>query len=833
MQDRIRQALQSHFEKHRILFWYDQKQEWRETFDSLEMENIEKIELANNEFGVKHRILRQQPKQNFLLYREGPEPAFIENWLLDVQLANSVFRTDQVAVWLAELGMGLPFDGLIRTHEELFRSGKRLEQLKILLRPEDTESTIRLKMLRVCTAADGDFDTVVENLLAELAEGKDDKLRLIKRTGLDGFLWEQMQRHLGYKSNEPGISDFAIALFKACYAMGVRAESELSIEALVFFRRWKNNRNYSATFETLSDEYSDVLGVSQDLTKRDFRDLIELDYFREIDRVIIRKLVHEVSEQTVPHSDVLGWVRQRRSSHWYDEFQHVYEAILFAAEIQQAISQAVLAIANMTEGVQRYAKTWFRIDQIYRKFIYHMQQASQASLLSELNVKVENLYVNKYLLVLNDAWQVHVDKADTWNAPTVTQQRAFFATHVAPFRRKDLRICVIISDALRYEIADEFLSRVRSLDRFDAEIAPVLSSLPSYTQLGMASLLPNTDIRIADNDTGTVLVDGQNAQGLANRQKILAAGRPGDRVHACKADEIMAMHGDDTRALIREHDVLYVYHNRIDATGDKSVSEERVFEAAEETLEELLKLVKKLTSANASNLIVTADHGFIYQNRAIEESDYSVGEVSGQTILFRDRRFVLGKGLTEHPSFRKFKPATLGLQGDVELLIPKSINRLRLKGSGSRYVHGGASLQECVVPVVTINKKRQSDLSRVDVDIIGNANRTISSGQVSVFFYQSSGVSEKTHPRALRAGFYTSSGELISDSHDLQFDIRSDNPRDREVAVRFLMAKRADNFNGQEVTLRLDERHEGTSHFKEYRTARFTLRGRFEKDFDF
>jgi len=74
---------------------------------------------------------------------------------------------------------------------------------------------------------------------------------------------------------------------------------------------------------------------------------------------------------------------------------------------------------------------------------------------------------------------------------------------------------------------------------------------------------------------------------------------------------------------VRDHDVIYVYHNRIDATGDKRESEERVFEAVEETLQELIRLIKKLTSANVSNLLVTSDHGFIYQNRAIDESDFT------------------------------------------------------------------------------------------------------------------------------------------------------------------------------------------------------------------
>ena len=359
----------------------------------------------------------------------------------------------------------------------------------------------------------------------------------------------------------------------------------------------------------------------------------------------------------------------------------------------------------------------------------------------------------------------------------------------------------------------------------------MFGSLPSYTQLGMASLLPNGDLQISDNDTAIVLVNGQSSQGLENRKKILATGRTGDRTTALKAEELMGMDKDQARALVRDHDVVYVYHNLIDAIGDKQVSEERVFEAAEDTIEEIVRLVKKLNGANAANMIVTADHGFIYQHRPIEESDFSSATVEGDTILFRDRRFILGHSLKGNHGLRRFTPAQADLQGSVEMLIPKSINRLRRQGSGSRFVHGGATLQEIVVPVVKINKKRQSDTSAVEVEIIGTSNQMITSSQISVRFYQVPAVTEKTQPRQLRAGIYAQSGELISDSHELVFDFRSDNPREREVPVRFLLSRQADN--DQEVILKLEERHGETSHFREYRTARYRLKRSFSNDFDF
>jgi uncharacterized protein (TIGR02687 family) len=831
-ENRIALALGRLFEKHRIVFWYDAKQELRGDFEALSLPGIEKLKLTNNEFGLKYRMLREQPEQKFLLYREGPQPADLDNWLLDIQLASGEFRTDQVAIWLSELDLGLEFSDVVQAHAEFYQAGKRKEALKRLLKPDDTPGLIRLKMLAVCSGSEPRLDSVVENLLAELADAREEKIKLIGRCSLDGFLWEQLKRCYGYQSEAPGVRDFVIELFKSCYAMGTDGEVRLNSDALVFLKRWKDSRQFEASFEGLSGECAEVLGIEQDLTKRDVRELIELDYFRLIDLKIISDLVRAVTSRTVSTGDVALWVRQRRQSHWYDEFRHLYEAIDYAAQFIQSLAQATLTMDEFADGVERYAKSWFRLDQLYRKFTYHVRASGQASLTEALSEQIENLYANNYLLKVNDCWQSFVDSAVKWDATPILLQRHFFERCVRQFLRKDNKVCVIISDALRYEIGDELLSLIRQEDRYSAELEPALSMLPSYTQLGMAALLPNKELALADDDSGTVLVDGQSSQGTSNRSKVLKSATDG-RADAITFDDVMAMNRDDSRELIKANDVLFVYHNRIDHTGDKMHSEGLVFEAAEQTLDDLVRLVKKLTAANANNILITADHGFIYQNRAIEESDFAGSDAEGDKILYRDRRFVLGKGLKEVSSLRKFHSTQLGLVGDVEVQIPKSINRLRLKGSGSRFVHGGASLQEIVIPVIRINKKRQSDISAVEVEILRGASTVISSGQLAVAFYQAQPVTEKVQPRTLRAGIYTQSGDLISDSHDLSFDLTSDNPRERELQVRFVLTRKADEANNQEVILKLEEKHAGTSHFKEYKSLRYQMRRSFTSDFDF
>lgn len=236
MSDRIALTLSKLFERHRIVFWYDTKKELREDFETIQLSGIEKLELSNNQYGIKYKILREQPAQKFLLYYDGPQPDDLNNWLLDVQLAHGEFRTDQVAIWLSELELGFEFTDVIQPHVEFFQAGKRKDALKKLLKANDTAGQIRLKMLAVCTGSEPRLDAVAKNLLQELADGHDEKIKLVGRCGLDNFLWEQMTLCYGYISDEPGIRDFVIELFKSCYAMGTDGQVKLTGDALVFLK---------------------------------------------------------------------------------------------------------------------------------------------------------------------------------------------------------------------------------------------------------------------------------------------------------------------------------------------------------------------------------------------------------------------------------------------------------------------------------------------------------------------------------------------------------------------------------------------------------------------
>ncbi len=179
------------------------------------MPEVEKIEIRNNEFRIKHRIIREQPARNLILYHEGPQPTDLDNWLLDVQLAYGELRTDQAAVWLGELGLGPEYSEIVHRHMEFFNSDKRRDKLKSIVDKEDSPGLLRLKLTAVCAYAEPRIDDILENLLVELAENKEEKINLIQRCGLNEFFFKQLQRFYGYQSKSSGIKDFAIQLFKS------------------------------------------------------------------------------------------------------------------------------------------------------------------------------------------------------------------------------------------------------------------------------------------------------------------------------------------------------------------------------------------------------------------------------------------------------------------------------------------------------------------------------------------------------------------------------------------------------------------------------------------
>ena len=835
MSTKIKDALVSLFEKKRIVFWYDQSGEMESTFRNVSIPKVQKIEIVNNEFGTKYTILREQPTVPFLLYFKSGRPRDAENWLLDVLLTEEEFRTDPISIILSEIGLGIEFYDLAREHSEFFSSEKRREKLKERITLQDSPTSIRSKMLGVIVGVDdNNISSIVLALLSEKEGAETKGMKAIGRSKLSNYFWKLVADDYGYRSNNPSVEDFAYSVFKAAYRSHLNIEHELKTDALVFIKNWKDSRTNTESFEVFSEKVAHDLDFETDLHKYDFRKLLKIDLFYLTDQKILSDLARDLVSKTVSVDDVTEICRQRRSSYWYvkdDKLRHCYSALENAAKFIHALATTDVAVTNFDDGMIKYTGVWYKVDQLYRKYIYHSKASGMVTLLSALTELVERKYTNTFVLKLNQNWQLVVDSLKAWKAEKVDRQDKFFEKYISPSINSGKKIFVIISDALRYEVGQELYSEVLMEDRFSADIQSLYSLLPSYTQMGMAALLPHNQLEFLEADSGVIKADGVRTDGIQNRIKILQSRVP--KSMAYKTEDFFSLSGDQAREVIKANDLLYIYHNQIDSVGDKPESESKTFEAAETTISELIKLIRKLTSANANNVVITSDHGFLYQDDDLHESDFINEDPSVDQLWFRNRRFVFGTTIKPSPSFRVFSSSEMGLGGNIDIAIPKGVARLRVKGSGARFVHGGASLQEIAVPVILVNKKRESDLTLVEIDILQGCTRTISTGQVTVAFYQTEPVSEKLRPRKMRSGIYTKTNELVSERHDISFDSESPNPRDREVVRTFNLTRAAEKANNQEVELRLEELIENTNHYKTYKVVQYIVRRSFTTDFDF
>ena len=406
------------------------------------------------------------------------------------------------------------------------------------------------------------------------------------------------------------------------------------------------------------------------------------------------------------------------------------------------------------------------------------------------------------------------------------------------------RVAVIISDGLRFEVGVELADRLSSTRdkslRGTTEIAceGELCMLPSYTQLGMAALLPDGPMGINPSD-GTVEKEGMPTSGLAYREKILDRTLSGSI--AARASQIL---DDGIPERIREAPLVYIYHNTIDATGDKLQTESGVFEACECACVEIERLISELVKVGFGQIFVTADHGFLYQ--AGDRDSYQYADVANLSLLSNvegmdmnhTRRFIVADALPSDEMLIEYDAIDLGLEGNARIALVKGTTRLRLRGSGAGYVHGGASLQETAIPVVSVRRvKGAKRASEATVQGIATGRASITGSSVSLDVYQVEPCSQSIMPVNVKVGLYApddsdNPGKLLSAS-EVTLELASESKESDGRRTRLTLDVTNDIDDFSKAVLRISKRVGKTNAFKPVWEQTYSVDRGFGNDFDF
>ena len=807
MNDTLLNNLAKQFESHRVVFWYDPSSEFSDQLDAMP-DDVTLIRGSEyNDFAIKYRLLTEEPQKKFLVYYEKDEPEYDDNWLLDIQLANTVFRTDKESILLSDLDLPHSFIGTLRKHLPFFSNKRLVKKLGTLVGNDMSADAFEHLLLAITVGEDSfNLQMVIDSLIADYIE--DGELcETVKEYSLDQLLWNDIASLYGYVKENPSIEDFYLSVFETSLQHFLGTETTLQADAYGLLKHWKDSGKFkdSGLYKTLSEKAAEELSAPKYLADISIETLSTFDDYSFVEEEIIVRLTSSTLNQTMGLETIRQIAERRKSSFWYSEYSAAYQSIVLAKTMLDAVKNISFTIDSPDAGISKYVKEWSHIDNAYRNFKIQVRGCLNINPdMEALSDKVESVYVNNFLIPLGEKWTPFAGEMlkKGWKTEgNIRRQSIFYNYDIKAHQIKGNKAVVLISDAMRYEIGEELVSEINSQQRYKASIQPLLASTPTYTQLGMAALLPHEALTIS-SDGSTVYADGVSTQGIVNREKVLKNAVDGKAV-ALDSDDVLKMKSDDLRTVIKDNSIIYVYHDLIDREG-----EDTLFKASHEAIDELKNIIRKLGSSNANTIYVTADHGFLFQESDLESHQYiSDGSVRGKDVhQVSGRRCAIGYDLEPSDSLMIAKLKDIGLSNDddLEVAFPNSILRMRVQGANTNFVHGGLSLQEIIIPLIKVDKSRKDDITDVSIEILTNL-KTITTGSVAVAFFQEDYISDKVQGYEATFGFYSQDGTAISDIEKRAVASESIDPKKREFQIVFYLNKESEKYNRRPVFLRIQK----------------------------
>lgn len=790
-------------EKRKIIFWFDKDQEFTDIIDEIVIENVKIHKLTeNNQFYTKYLLEEEDPTSHYLIY-SNLDIGMEENWLIDTVLYSRTFYADKVSLIMNELKIDPSLRNVVKRYEKFFGNKERFRKFKAYGIHSYTEEIIEIAIISVlCNLKSPDFEDALKTILMDSLNDEENKYIGLMQKFFDvNVFWKHVSNKYGYEREEKSLKTLFIHLTITALSHSVNETHLANVKeyiaernksnALVFIDHWMHHKTDYVTYNELAEIIEKEIKLNEIVHQMNIDDFKTADTFPYFDKAIIIYIANSLDARLEDYEEYIKLINLRRAKHFYETYKYIYEALYYTVKMHQFYKEHQGAIPQQgtLETFKAYVDDYYQMDTYYRKFYVAFDNESDSEILKKLKVMVENLYTNWFMGELSSHWSQAIDKEmkTDWVIPGIANQKDFYKSYIAPKINKGDRVFVIISDALRYEVGVEFAEKLNSETIGACDIQPLLGVIPSITKLGMASLLPHKNIDIDLN--ARVLVDSKPSSGLENRKSILEYYV--EESVAIHFQEMMAMNKAGRREFFKGKKLIYIYHDTIDAMGDKASTEVYTFSAVEKAIEELYNLVKIIRDdLSGTNIFITADHGFLYQREPLEESDKI--EKEDINAIEVKRRYILSQEKREMNGLLDIcLDSVIKNEQKLTAYVPKATIRFKMQGTGVNFVHGGASLQEIVVPFIQYKNIRRGQANSreiVKVDIkLTSTTRKITNSLFHLSFFQTEKVEEKVIPRTVVIYMADEEGNIISNEETIIGDRTSDNPEDRTFKLRFAL----------------------------------------------
>lgn len=850
IQDKAKQYFQRYPDL-KALFYFDADGQAKEEVLAMNLEGIRIAALESNPFTLKYRLANEWKAERVLVYVQGEQPkdqaAYQQFPLLGEMIAGKVLELDNAADFMEKHRLSTGMRPLVAKYiKELQYKHVESVCMPLLMRRAFDESSLQ----RALVSAFVDFGHTED---WHLISGK------ILTIALDGD--DKKWNTLTNKLEGVNLTQVVVARFEESTGLHLSAWSQDAME------RAAETLRYNQITEGLDgipqDPYIE-LKITDGQKRTALRQLLTV---MEHHATLSKKFaaVLEQADERI-HGEKLiaaygieaAFAEYTPTMMWRVLSDIVADAISQPAEVLKRLQknttlrlslttsgEAVMAFATQAatclnaiqehQGnyrldrpehyIEAYTQRGYIVDRAYRKAIYSRRTLDETAIPSgdaflgamDALVAAVNRAYEQHLVELNREWLAcFADQSFDFQALNQPLQRNFYAEEIDPLEQK---VAVIISDALRFEAGQELLAALHQDPKNTAHMRHMVANIPSRTSMGMAMLLPG--VKTWDADKG-VLANGIPTDSTKREQVLQSEFADSITV---KASDVFAMKQDERRELFK-HERVYVYHDRIDSVGDKRPTEHLTFEAVEDAVEDLRKLVGTLhATLSVSRVIVTADHGFLYNDRKLVDSDFERHPLENAPTEDKHNRW----GVTQEPidmgttGYCIPWSAATGLDAPLYAVISSTVNRYRQSGSGHQFVHGGGSLQELIVPLIESSRKREEITQKVGVTLVSPANLRVVASRLKVHLLQADAVNQTYKSREVTVALHKDGDAalLVSNQETLQLNSTSENPTERMHVLEFTLTPEA--ANDSFVILKVFDVEDSLNHLEEVRITNGTL----------
>mgnify|MGYP001020065660 FL=1 len=449
-------------------------------------------------------------------------------------------------------------------------------------------------------------------------------------------------------------------------------------------------------------------------------------------------------------------------------------AVIVARLYEKALALGSLTLNTADEYVMRYESDYCFIDQYYRQANETYFGIDPTNELFDTVQKVKRCLDQNYSKLcnrINLEWTKCLKETGGIGEVHLLRQYNFYDEKIKSVQKK---VAVIVSDALRYEVAQELIGELAK-SRHIASLKPAIAMLPSETKYCKPSLLPHRELKLyGKGEVQDMAVDDHILDTTQKRSEHLQVYRDGA---VCVPFETVAEYNQEKNREIFKHPLVYIFHDVIDKTGHDG-NAKQIVNSCRDAINELKKMIPKIhASYNVTEVYITSDHGFLFNDIMFADKDKHKIE---EDCLERSTRYYLTKSKDEVSGVVKFPLGEVsGMVNvdDVMVAVPMGTNRFAAPSGGYMFTHGGAALQELIIPIITSRQERDDNKQPVGVMIL-DRRLSMQASRLRFKMLQTEAVSMDMKERQIRVALYhndvpvTPVKDILLDKTDPSLDNR-------------------------------------------------------------